>query len=34
MARPASDDHGHWATLPENYANIALSGQNGLLIYG
>jgi hypothetical protein len=24
----------HRAKLPENYANIALSGQNGLLING
>jgi hypothetical protein len=34
MARPASADNGHWAKVPENHANIALSGQNDLLING
>jgi hypothetical protein len=32
--RPASADHGHEATLPENPATIALSGQNVLLSNG
>jgi hypothetical protein len=32
--RPASADNGHWAKVPENHANIALSGQNDLLING
>jgi hypothetical protein len=27
-------DHGHGAKLPENPANIMLSGQKGMLIYG
>jgi hypothetical protein len=27
--RPASADNGYWAKLPENHANIALSGQKG-----
>jgi hypothetical protein len=32
--RPASIDNGHGAKLPENHANISLSGQNGLLSNG
>jgi hypothetical protein len=32
--RPASADNRYWAKLPENPANTALSGQNGLLING
>jgi hypothetical protein len=32
--RPASADNGYWAKLLENHANIALSGQNALLING
>jgi hypothetical protein len=32
--RPASADNRYWAKMPENPANIALSGQNGLLING
>jgi hypothetical protein len=32
--RPASADNGHWAKLPENPANIALSGKNGKIING
>jgi hypothetical protein len=32
--RPEIADNWHWAKLPENLANIALSGQNGQLING
>jgi len=28
--RPEIADNGHWAKLPENPTNIALSGQNGM----
>jgi hypothetical protein len=31
---PEIVDNGHWAKLPENPTNIALSGQNGKLING
>ena len=32
--RPEIADNRHWAKLPKNPANIALSGQNGQLING
>jgi hypothetical protein len=31
---PAIADNKHWAKLPENHANMTLSGQKGLLING